>query len=504
MDSPLLLPDDEFNRRLVSCVHPPDWINPPPADRYDLVVIGAGTAGLVAAAGAAGVGARVALIERHLLGGDCLNYGCVPSKALLSAARLVAASRRVTEQGVLTTTSADVNFPAVMQRMRRLRAEISRHDSAERFRDMGVDIFLGAAEFTSAGNAVQVGDAQLRFRKAVICTGARAAVPLIPGLHDADYLTNESLFSVTELPRRLAVIGGGPVGCEMAQAFARFGSEVLLFERSDRILSRDEATAAECVAASLAADGVQLHPRTQVLRVDSDGVDKRLEVTHDGQPASHKVDAILVAVGRAPNVEGLQLEAAGVEYNSNGVTVDDFLRTTNRRIYAAGDICFPARFTHAADYLARTVVRNALFFGRGRASQLLIPRCTYTSPELAQVGLTQVDAQRQGIRIDTFVQPMTEVDRAVLDGAADGFVQVHVRRGTDHIVGATIVAPLAGDLISELTLAMQYGLGLRQIGATIHPYPTQADAIRKLGDQFNRTRLTPFTRWLLKTVLSFA
>jgi pyruvate/2-oxoglutarate dehydrogenase complex dihydrolipoamide dehydrogenase (E3) component len=504
MEPLTLTPDDEHNRRLVSRVHPGDWGNPQPADRYDLVVIGAGTAGLVTAAGAAGVGAKVALVERHLLGGDCLNYGCVPSKALIHAARAAAAVREATKLGIDSPAAGSVDFSAVMERMRRLRGDIARHDSAERFQQLGVDVFLGDGEFIDAGTSVRVGEARLRFRKAVICTGARAAAPAIPGLDAAGYLTNESLFSLTVLPRRMAVIGGGPIGCEMSQAFARFGSQVTLLETGSRILRRDDPEAAARVSMAIAADGVRIRLNAAVSGVERTADGKRLKVTTDGREEALIVDDILVAVGRAPNVEGLNLESAGVEWDRSGVRVDDRLRTTNRRIFAAGDVCFPAKFTHAADYLARTVVRNALFFGRGRASRLLIPWCTYTSPELAHVGMTAEEASARGLAIDTFTQELADVDRAVLDDETEGFVRVHVRRGTDAIVGATIVAAHAGELISELTLAMQHGVGLRRIGATIHPYPTQADAIRKLGDQYNRTRLTPFTRWLLRTVLRFA
>jgi pyruvate/2-oxoglutarate dehydrogenase complex dihydrolipoamide dehydrogenase (E3) component len=500
----LIPPADEFNQLLVGNVHPPAWVNPTPASHYHLVVIGAGTAGLVTAAGAAGLGARVALVERHLMGGDCLNYGCVPSKALLSAARVAATVRAAGEFGVHSTGELVVDFGQVMERLRRLRAGISRHDSAQRFRELGVDVFLGQAEFQADGRHVRVGNDRLKFGKAVLCTGARAAAPSIPGLKEAGYLTNETLFSLTELPQRLAVIGGGPIGSEMAQAFARFGAEVTLFEAADHILGRDDAEAARIVQAALERDGVRIVPNSQVTEVRQAGDSRRVLFTQESSRQELDCDAILVAVGRAPNVEGLNLDTIGVEFDQrSGVKVNDRLQTTNPRIYAAGDICFPYKFTHTADFLARIVIQNALFLGRAKASALTIPWCTYTSPELAHVGLSDVEARRRGIPVTTLVQPLRDIDRAVLDGEGEGFVKVHLRRGTDRILGATIVAAHAGDLISELSVALRNGVGLKGISATIHPYPTQAEAIRRLGDQYNRARLTPTVKWLLKSLLQW-
>jgi pyruvate/2-oxoglutarate dehydrogenase complex dihydrolipoamide dehydrogenase (E3) component len=489
-------PWDAHNRRLYANVHPPDWVNPDPAPRYNLVVLGGGTAGLVTAAGAAGLGARVALVERHLLGGDCLNVGCVPSKALIRAARAAAECRRAAAFGVGIGASVSVDFGAVMERMRRLRADLSPHDSAARFRELGVDVFLGHGAFTGP-DTVEVDGRTLRFSKAVIATGARAAAPPIPGLSEVPYLTNETLFSLTHLPRRLGVIGAGPIGCEMAQSFARFGAQVYLVEALHGVLAREDRDAAGLVQAAMEADGVQVLCCGQNLRSSRGGDGIRLQVQSHGRGYDVEVDQLLVAVGRAPNVEGLGLEAAGVEFDRKGVKVNDRLQTTNPRIFAAGDICSAYQFTHAADFMARIVIQNALFLGRARASALVIPWCTYTSPEVAHVGLYEKEAQARGLAVDTFTQPLDNVDRAVLDGETDGFVRVHVRRGTDRIVGATIVGAHAGEMIGEVALAMQGGLGLKRVGATIHPYPTQAEAIRKLGDLYNRTRLTPrVKRWL--------
>jgi len=497
-----VLPDDLHNRALVDNVHPADWHNPEPAPRYNLVVVGAGTAGLVTAAGAAGLGARVALVERHLLGGDCLNYGCVPSKGVISAARMAAAVRDAGQFGVHVPDGWKADFAAAMERMRKLRAGISQHDSAARFRDLGVDVFLGDGHFTSA-DTIAVAGCTLRFSKAVIATGARAAAPPIPGLDRVEYLTNESVFSLTDLPKRIGIIGAGPIGCEMAQTFARLG-QVMLVEAAHGILPREEPDAAEIVKGSLLRDGVrllccgkgiELHPRDDqiVLRVSSHG-------------ASHEepVDKLLVAVGRAPNVDGLNLEAAGVAYHVKaGVQVDDRLRTTNPRIFAAGDVCSQYKFTHAADFMARIVVRNALFKGRAKASTLVIPWCTYTSPEIAHVGLYPREAEGRGIAIDTYTQELSDVDRAILEGETEGFARIHTKKGTDRIVGATIVAADAGDMISEITLAMTHGLGLKKIADTIHPYPTQAEAVRKVGNLYNRSRLTPFVKTLFQKWLAW-
>ncbi|MFQ5918353.1 MAG: mercuric reductase, partial [Candidatus Binatia bacterium] len=494
-------PMDEYNQALVSNVHPPDWVNPEPAPRYNLVVIGAGTAGLVTAAGAAGLGAKVALIEKHLLGGDCLNVGCVPSKCLIRSSRVYVDVRDAHEFGVRVPEGVDVDFPAAMERMRRLRSRISHNDSAQRYQQLGVDVFLGEGRF-SGQDTIEVGGKRLRFKKAVLAMGARAAAPPIPGLAEAGYLTNETVFSLTELPQRLAVIGAGPIGCELSQAFRRFGSEVWLLEMQSQILTREDPDAAEIVQRMFVRDGVNLVLGCKILKAEKRNGEKLIELECGGECRDLLVDEILVGVGRAPNVQGLNLEAAGVKYDERkGVEVNDHLQTSNRGIYAAGDICFPYKFTHTADALARIVIQNALFWGRKKGSALTIPWCTYTAPEIAHVGMYERDARARGIEIDTFVRPLKEVDRAIADGEEEGFVKVHVKKGTDQIVGATIVAHHAGEMISEITLAIVGNLGLRTLANVIHPYPTQAEAIKQVADAYNRSRLTPlikkvFSRWL--------
>ncbi|MEG3932266.1 mercuric reductase [Microcoleus sp. T3_B1] len=498
-------PMDEHNQKLVSYLHPPDWVNPQPASSYNLVVIGAGPAGLIVAAGAAGLGAKVALIEKHLMGGDCLNVGCVPSKALIRSSRTVGDIWEASKFGVNVSDSVEVDFAAVMERLRRIRAGISDVDSVERYQyKLGVDVFLGSGRFTS-NNTVEVAGQTLRFKKAVIATGARARQPQIPGLQEAGYLTNETVFNLTERPQRLAVIGAGPIGCELAQAFRRLGSEVVLLHKNAQILDKEDAEAAKIVQQAFLREEIQLILESTIDRVEKTNAGKVIYYKCQGKEAWVTVDEIIVSTGRSPNVEGLNLEAIGVEYDTQtGVFVNDNLQTTNPRIYAAGDICMKHKFTHAADFAARMVIQNTLFFGRKKLSALTIPWCTYTNPEIARVGIGEHEAKEKNIDIDTFLIPFSQVDRAIIDGEEEGFVKIHVKKGSDKILGATIVARHAGDMISEITLAMVNNIGLGKIASTIHPYPTQADAIRKAGDAYNRTRLTPFVknlfnRWLAWT-----
>ena len=487
---------DEHDEQLLQNVRPSAWRSPTPAARYNLVAIGGGTAGLISAIGTAGLGGRAALVERSLMGGNCLVVGCVPSKTLLRAAKAAADVRNAERFGVRINGAVEVDFAAVMARVRAVRAQISPVDSAARYSGAGVDVFFGDARFTGP-DTLQAGDHVLRFSKAVIATGTRPVAPPIPGLKEAGYLTNESLFSLTERPRRLAVIGGGPIGCELAQALQRLGVAVTVFEMTDHVLPLEDADAAVIVQNALVSDGVRLVLNAKIERVETLAAEKVL--VHAG--GRETVDAILVAAGRAPNIEGLGLEALGVETSKGGVVVDDFMRTTNPRIFAAGDVALRARFTHTADFSARLVIQNALFLGRRRWSGLVVPWATYTDPEVAHVGLYAHEAEARGLTVQTLTVPLAENDRAHVDGIGEGFVRVHVRAGSDKILGATIVGPHAGDLISELTLAMTNRIGLLGVAATIHPYPTLAEAIRRAADAHNRTRLSPTVkslsaRWL--------
>lgn len=489
-------PFDEHNRTLIDNVHPSDWINPEPDGRYHLVAIGGGTAGLVSAVGAAGLGARTALIERHLMGGDCLNVGCVPSKGVISAARSWHDARESRERFGGPAVDGVGEFAVAMERMRRLRADISHHDSAKRFSDLGVDIHLGHGRFVSP-DTIDVDGRRLKFRRAVVATGGRASAPPIPGLDTVRYLTNETVFSLTELPARFGVIGGGPIGSEMAQAFARFGSSVTLLEQAGHVLAREDADAAAIVQSALIRDGVELELNIKVVRIEARGDKKVVFFERDGETLESEFDELLVAVGRKPNLEGLGLDEAGIEYDRFGVKVDDGLRTTNKRVYACGDVASRFKFTHTADAQARIVIQNALFYGRAKASKLVIPWCTYTSPEIAHVGMYAKDADAKGLQFETITIQLSEVDRAVLDGETDGFLRVHHTKG--KILGATLVAAHAGDMIGELALAMTAGVDLGKISSTIHPYPTQGEIIRKAGDAYRRGSLTPRVQKLLAT-----
>ena len=491
-------PEDAHERERLDNLHPAEWRNPKPADRYGLVVIGGGTAGLVAAHAAAALGAKVALIERNLLGGDCLNVGCVPSKAIIRTSRLYAEMRNAGKYGAQVPADIRVDFAAVMARMRGIRARISRTDSVRRLLAAGVDVYFGEARFT-ASDALTVDGSRLRFKKALIATGSRPDTPSIPGLVEAGFLTNENIFDLTELPRRLLVIGGGPLGCELAQAFRRFGAQTIITQDWPLFLPREERDAAQLLSDAFARDGIEVRLNTRAVNVRVADGHKLVDLISDDYHSTVTVDAILTGAGRVPNVEGLDLEAAGIDYNKeDGVCVDDFLRTSNRRIYAAGDACLEHKFTHTADASARIVVQNALFFGRRRLSTLTIPWCTYTDPAIAHVGLYVRQARERGIPVKTFTMPMHEVDRAIADDEETGFVKIHVRERTDRILGATIVARHAGEMINEITLAMVAGIGLRTLTRVIHAYPTQAEAIKKAADAYNRTRLTPAIRGLLR------
>ena len=500
-----IAPLDELNQEWISQAHPPDWQNPQANGRYNMLVIGGGSAGLVCAIGAAGVGAKVALVEKSYLGGDCLNVGCVPSKTILRSAKLFGDIRQAGELGIHIPDGITADFGAVMERMRRIRADISHHDSAYRITNEGVDVFLGEGQFTGP-DTFAVGGQTIRFKKAVIATGSRPAFIPIPGLAEAGYLTNESVFyQLTELPPRLAVIGAGPIGSELSQAFSRFGSDVTVFDVLPQVLGREDADAAAIVQNAMTRDGVKLCLSVSIKEVKRVGADKTIVFEENGQVRETAVDEILLAVGRKPNTKGLNLETAGVTYDDRkGVTVNDNLQTSNKNIFAAGDIALKYRFTHTADAAARIVIQNALFLGRKRFSDQIIPWVTYTDPEVAHVGMYPRDAEEKGIEIETFTIYIKDTDRGRTDAEEEGFVKVHVKKGTDKILGATIVARHAGEMISEITLAMVVGAGLKSLLQVIHPYPTQAEAIRKTANAWNRARLTPtvanlFNKWLTWT-----
>jgi len=510
-DRSLILPNDEFNQDLVANVHPADWVNPEPTGRYNIVVIGAGTAGLITAVIAASLGAKVALIEKHLMGGDCLNVGCVPSKGVIRAAKAWADLRKATEFGLHIPAGVKYDFGAVMARMRKLRARISQNDSARRYTKLGVDVYIGSGRFLGA-DTVQVsgpsGDRILTFAKAAVCTGARASAPPTPGLQEAGYLTNETVFSLTELPQRLGVIGAGPIGCELAQSFARFGSQVYLIEAMHGIMPNEDRDAADIVEQQMLRDGVKLLCCGKDLKVHKTDDGKHLTVDSHGQRYDVTVDEILVGVGRTPNVEKVGLETAGVDYDANGIKVNAKLQTSNPNIYAAGDVCSRYKFTHAADAMAQIVIQNALFphplsLGYASVESLNMPWCTFTEPEVAHVGMYEREAKEKGLEVETYTYKLDEVDRAILDGEEEGFARVHIQKGTDKILGATIVAAHAGDMINEFSVVMKAGAGAKTIAGTIHPYPTQAEVNKKVINLWRKAHFSQRTKKVLSTLFEW-
>ena len=497
-----VLPMDEYNQQLVALVHPSDWVNPEPKDYYDLVVIGAGTAGLVVAAGVAGldIGLKVALVEKQLLGGDCLNFGCVPSKCLIRSGRVLGEVNQAKSLGI-NIEEPSVDFSRVMERMRKVRSQISEHDSVQRFQSLGIDVFLGEARFLE-NKAISVAEKILKYKKAVIATGARALHPAISGLEEVGFLTNETVFSLTELPQRFAIIGGGPIGCELAQTFQRLGSQIFLFHNHSQLLNKEDQDAAEIIQNTFIKEGIQLVLESQIERVKKTSEGKIIHYIYQGKSDFIIVDEILVGTGRSPNIEGLNLEVVGVEYDQRaGIKVNDFLQTTNPKIYSAGDVCMNWKFTHAADAAARIVIKNIFFsplgWGRSKLSDLVMPWVTYTDPEIAHVGLYAAEAQAKVLEINTIKIPFETVDRAMTDGETEGFVKILHKKGSDEILGATIVASHAGEMISEITTAIANKIGLSQLSGVIHPYPTQAEAIKKAADAYRRTLLTPKAKTFL-------
>lgn len=468
---------EQFDREWRALIAPTAYRNPSPAERYNLLVIGAGPAGLIAAIAAAGLGARVALVERHAMGGDCLNVGCVPSKALLSAA------------------SRGLDFERAFAWLREVRARISRHDSVERYSKAGVDVYFGECRFVDA-HTVQVGEHRLRTRKTVIATGARASLPPVAGLEASRPHTNETIFDLEHQPKRLAVLGAGPVGCELAQAFARLGTEVHLLEAMPRVLPAEDNEASTMVAGALQRDGVRLHLDEKIARVESHGATRVLE-SNGGERIV--VDELVVTAGRRRNIEGLELERVGVRADPQaGIEVNERLQTSSPDIFAAGDVCSRYQFTHHADAQARIVVRNALFMGRARANGLVVPWCTYTSPEVAHVGLTRRQAEETRRAFDAWRVDWGDLDRGCTDAAGEGFAEVLTEKGRDRIIGATLVGKDAGEQLAPLLLLMNNGLGLGAIGGTVIPYPTRSEYLRRIADAYARRHFTPPVAKLFK------
>ena len=483
-----LFPADIYNQKTIRQGHPPDWINRDGGE-YDLVVLGGGPAGLVSAMTAAAEGHRVAMTEQRLTGGTCVNFGCTPSKALIRCARAVHDAGRSTEFGFRLDSAPRTNFPAVMERVRRMRSMSSAGDAVQAVEQTGAEVYLGHTRFT-AQNVVEVDGRQLRFRKAVIATGSDPLLPQIDGLRPGEYLTNENVFSLTELPARLVVIGGGPLACELAQAFHRLGSEVDLISSAANLLPNDEPETGELIRRRFEQEGLRLHLGYTAVRAGGG------QLTVRGADGTRELpyDALLLGTGRKAKVDGLSLEAAGVRLGKDRVEVDEYLRTSNPNIYAAGDVAFPEKFTHAAMATARLCVANALYGANRRARELVIPHCTYTDPEVAQVGLTPRRALEEGVPLDSYRLEMTKVERAFIDGEEEGFAAIYTRRGSGEIVGATLVAAHAGEMISELTLAIAQKIPLEALADTIHCYPTQAEVFQRIASQYAGSRNIAATR----------
>ncbi len=466
------------------------------AGRYNAVVIGAGTAGLVTAAGTAGLGGRVALIEAREMGGDCLNYGCVPSKALVSTSKLIQKIRRAEHHG-LDAMTPQFRFERVFEHMRERRAAIAPNDSVERFTGLGVDVFEARARFVSPDEVELDDGTRLSGRHFVIATGTRPWIPPIPGVGSVPYLTNETFFDTQDTaPESLLVLGGGPIGCEMGQVMGRLGVEVTIITDVKRLLPRDDHEASAVVEEVFREDGVDVVAGCRVesfTRSASGGV--RAEVATPDGTRTFEGERLLIATGRQPNVEDLGLEEAGVTFSpKRGVPVDAAMRTNVRHIYACGDVAGPYRFTHTADYQARLVVRNILLpppAPRARADYSHVPWVTYVDPEVAHFGLRERDAEAEGIAVDVHRHDNAELDRAITESAPRGFVKVLTESGRDRIVGATVVAPRAGEILHEIMVAARHKVGLASLSGTIHGYPTWAQAAQRTADAYQRTRLTP-------------
>ncbi|HIF9199044.1 TPA: dihydrolipoyl dehydrogenase [Photobacterium damselae] len=485
----------------------------PTSFAQNMVVIGAGSGGLVSAYIAAAVKAEVTLIEKHKMGGDCLNTGCVPSKALIRAAHNMVEIQRAAEFGVSTGPIA-IDFKQVMTRVQKVISKIEPHDSIERYRSLGVNCITGEAIIRSPWE-VEVDGKIITTKNIVIATGARPLVPNIPGLQSVNYLTSDTVWSLQEQPQKLLVLGGGPIGCELAQSFARLGTKVTLVEMAPQLLIREDSDAAKLVQDSLIADGVEIKLEHKAMRfesiVDANGktMGKVYLDFHNEQQVTVEFDAVLLALGRVANVQGFGLEELGITTTARGtVEVNDYLQTQYPNIYAVGDVVGPYQLTHAASHQAWYAAVNGLFgqFKRFKADYSVMPAATYTSPEVARVGLNEKEATAQGIEFDVVTYDIDDLDRAITDGEDHGFIKVITPKGKDTILGATIVGTNAGDLLAEFTLAMRHNLGLNKILATVHPYPTMSEAVKYTAGVWKRNNapekllewVAKYHRWMRK------
>jgi pyruvate/2-oxoglutarate dehydrogenase complex dihydrolipoamide dehydrogenase (E3) component len=449
-----------------------------PEHSCDFAILGAGPAGLAAAKAASRLGLRVSLVERDKLGGNSFNAGTIPSKTLIRTARVFETMHDAEEFGVAHPVSPVISFSAVMGRMRRIRARIAEYHSDDRLRALGVDLVRADARFVGP-NALAVADGRLLFKKALVATGARSRLSNIPGLDAIGYRTSESVFEMAELPGRLAIVGGGPVGCELAQAFCRLGAHVTIIQDQPKFLPLEERDAAELLSRSMARDGVDIRLNTSVVGARMQDGAKLLHAVSDAVKSTITADEIILSIGRVPNIDGIGLDRASIAFTPDeGIAVDDFLCTTNADVYAAGDACTAHRFANVAEASACLAVDNALSGKMRRQSELTVPWCTYCDPEIAHIGMQVWEAREQSIPIKTYTVMMQDVDRAIIDGQDEGFVKLHIREGTDRILGATIVSSRASEMINEVSVAMSAGMGLCDLARVLHTYPAQSEAIR--------------------------
>jgi pyruvate/2-oxoglutarate dehydrogenase complex dihydrolipoamide dehydrogenase (E3) component len=458
---------------------------------YNLLVIGAGSAGLVSAYIAAAVKAKVALVERHKMGGDCLNTGCVPSKALIKSARFVAQAKKATRLG-LRSVDVDFRFGDLMERVQRVVKTVEPHDSVERYTALGVDCIAGSARITSPWT-VEVdgpdGRRELSAKSLIIAAGARPFVPPIPGIEDVGYLTSDDIWSLRELPGRLLVLGGGPIGCELTQAFARLGASVTQVEMAPRLMPREDPEIAELVTQRFRDEGIDVRTGTRAVAFREIDGGKQLVAERGGEELTIDFDRVLVAVGRAANTEGYGLEEVGIALSDRRtVAVNAFMQTSLPNVYACGDVAGPYQFTHTAAHTAWYASVNALFSGlkRFKVDYSVIPWATFTDPEVARVGLNETEARERGIAYEVTTYGIDDLDRAIADESAEGLVKVLTVPGKDKILGATLVGEHAGDLIIEFILAMRHGLGLNKILGTIHIYPTWVEANKYAAGNWKR------------------
>ena len=450
-------------------------------DRYDLVTIGGGSGGLTAAIFAARVGAKVLLVDRERLGGDCLYYGCVPSKALIASARAAHRMRRAETFG-LRPVEVTVDFPAVMQRIARIQERIAEGESPDALERHGVEVAFGGARFIDE-HTIEVGsNRRVHAERTIIATGSHAVTPDIPGLGQVGSINHVGLFEITELPGRLVVLGGGPIGCEMGQALSRLGAQVTIVQRRDQLLPREERQIARVIQDRFREEGIRVLLSTNVVEVKRSDRGKVVVVEEKGTTRNLECDEILVAVGRGPSIDGLDLGAAGVVVSAGGIEVNDALQTSRSDIYAVGDCNGGPQFTHWAEYEARIATRNALFRGRGIRSTQRIPWVTFTDPEVARVGSTLEQARKKHAQVHAHEVPMSKADRAVCEDELEGFIRVVVDR-KDRILGVHITGAAAGEVLTEWILAMDHGLPLDRIGSSIHPYPTFSRVNRRLADE---------------------